>query len=130
MYLANDCIIRPLQKAYVRTNDTSRFVDFVCLITSRISKEYAFYLNTKESQVTDSTIADQRNRFVAKIIETTVLAQRSNTVENISFLDGFWQAGLNISDKQADNIRRRLKVEARSPMDSLLVKLSKTNADQ
>lgn len=130
VYLANDCIIRPLQKAYVSTKDTRRFVDFVCLITSRISKEYAFYLNTKETQATESTIADQRDRFVAKIIETTVLAQRSNTVENISLLDGFWHAGLNISDKQADNIRRRLKVKARSPIDTLLMKLSKTNADQ
>lgn len=130
VYLANDCIVEPLQRAYAKTKDVDRFIKFVCLIVQRISNEYGFLLSANKDQATKTHFLDQRRQFVARIVETTMLAQRSNIAENVNLLNGFLREDLAITSKQAENIRRKLKITAQSPIDQLLAMLSTINIDR
>lgn len=129
-YLAKNYVIQPLQNAYRNTNDVDQFVQFVHLITERITAENLYHLSGRRTEYTELDVVKARDEFLGRIIRITMNDQKSNVDENIRLLRRFLQEGISISSKQADIIRVRLKVERSSDMDTLLEELTTMNLEK
>lgn len=128
VYLAIDCIVQPLQKAFQNTKDVHRFVQMVRLITERITAENLYHVNGRRIEYTESDVVKAQDEFLGKIIRSTMLAQRSNSADNSMLLKKFLQHGLRITERQSKYICRALQIQQSSEMGKLLSELTMTTA--
>lgn len=120
--LQNTDIIQGLQKAYLTTHDTDEFVRFLRLIFDNIIGRN---LNSKRIQLGGSH--DKDDKLIENIIQSTIVAQKVDSEQNITLLNALSREGFTISDKCNKSIVRVLKVEGKSDIGKLLTELMASN---
>lgn len=122
-YLADKTITIPLLNAYLATKDVDGFVRLLRTIVDSITTTNLFHLRRASTQITQSDVIAEQEKFVEQIIRKTILAQRSDEPENLRFLQTLFREGFSISSRNSRSILKLINASADSDIDKALKEL-------
>lgn len=127
--LADKTITIPLLKAYLSTQNVDAFVRLLRTIVDSITVTNLYHLKGASTQVTESDVVEEQERFLVQMIKKTLLAQRSNTPQNLRLLETLSKEGFCISSENLRSIRKLLNVAEGSDIDKAVKKLCTKQSD-
>lgn len=129
VYLADETITIPLLNAYLATRDVDGFVRLLRLIVDSITVTNLYHLKRMSTQPTESDAIAEQQEFSAQMIRKTILAQRTNTPENLRLLQTLLRNGFSISSEKSRYLRKLLNVAEDSDIDRALKELCAKRSD-